>query len=81
LFLGACRIDDGLTKEVVLQKLLQELGTCECISLEGFDVQSLNEMMSEALCLPRRKTLPLSGIIHEKTQGMPLFVVEVRRSC
>lgn len=77
LFIGACRIDEGLTKEVVLSNLQQELNTCECITLSGFDVDSLNEMMSEVLCLPKRKTLLLSKTIHEKTLGMPLYVVEV----
>jgi hypothetical protein len=78
LFVGACRIDEGLTQEVVLRNLQQELEQCECICLGGFDVESLNKMMSEVLCLPRRTTLSLSKIIHEKTLGMPLFVVEVR---
>jgi ATP-dependent RNA helicase DDX31/DBP7 len=82
LFLGACRIDDG-TEELVLRHLLQEFDTTNSIqmsriSLKGFEVKSLNEMMSEVLCLPRRKTRSLSQVIEEKTQGMPLFVVEVR---
>ena len=77
LFIGGCRIDEGLTKEVVLLNLQQELTKCECITLPGFSVESLNEMMSEVLCLPRRKTLPLSETIYEKTLGMPLLVIEV----
>lgn len=78
LFLGACRIDDGITKEVVLNTLLQGLEKCDDITLDGFDVRSLNELMSEVLCLPCRKTRSLSEAIHDKTLGMPLFVVEVR---
>ena len=77
LFIGACRIDEGLTKEVVLNCLQQELNNCECITLSGFDVDSLNVIMSEVLCLPKRKTVSLSKAIHEKTLGMPLYVVEV----
>jgi predicted ATPase len=80
LFVGACRVDEGLTKEVVLRNLQQELEQCECICLEGFDAESLNKMMSEVLCLPCRKTLSLSKTIHEKTLGVPLFVVEVREA-
>ncbi|KAL7518412.1 hypothetical protein ACHAWX_003243, partial [Stephanocyclus meneghinianus] len=80
LFLGACRIDDG-TEELVLRHLLHEFDTTHSIqvsriSLKGVEVKSLNEMMSEVLCLPRRKTRSLSQVLAEKTQGMPLFVVE-----
>ena len=82
LFLGTCRIDDGIAEEVVLRLLLQEFEKTHSIrvsriSLKGFEIESLNEMMSAVLCLPRRKTLSLSQVIWEKTQGMPLFVVEV----
>jgi ATP-dependent RNA helicase DDX31/DBP7 len=86
LFIGACRIDEGVTEEVVQAHLLQEIETGDDIStsritLAGFSLESLNEMMSEVLCMPRRKTSSLSQAIHEKTQGMPLFVVEVRCIC
>lgn len=77
LFIGACRIDEGLTSEVVMNHLLHGLESCESISLGGLDVESLNAMMCEVLCLPRRKTRSLSEVIHMKTQGVPLFVVEV----
>ena len=46
------------------------------IYLRGFPLASLHEMVSEAPCLPRRKTRSLSRILHLKTQGFPLFVVE-----
>ena len=46
------------------------------ISLHGFQLESLNDMVSEALCLPRRKTRSLSQIVYKKTQGFPLFIVE-----
>jgi ATP-dependent RNA helicase DDX31/DBP7 len=82
LFLGTCRINDGITEELVLRHLLQELENNHSIrvsriSLRGFEIESLNEMMSAVLCLPRRKTLSLSQVVWEKTHGMPLFVVEV----
>ncbi|KAL3802001.1 hypothetical protein HJC23_010345 [Cyclotella cryptica] len=81
LFIVACRIDDGMPEELVLRHLLQEFETTKSthvsrVSLNGFDIESLNEMMSEVLCLPSRKTRSLSQLIQEKTQGMPLFVVE-----
>jgi predicted ATPase len=46
------------------------------IALHGFELESLNEMVSEALCLPRRKTRSLAEVVHQKTLGVPLFVVE-----
>lgn len=78
LFLGACRIDDGLTKEVIYSNLSEKLQPCECISLAGIDIESLKNMMSEVLCLPCRNIAPLAKAIHQKTQGIPLFVIEVR---
>ena len=78
LFLGACRIDDGITKEVVSGTLREGLENCDDVTLDGFDAASLNELLSEVLCLPYRRTRLLSEVIHDKTLGMPLFVVEVR---
>ena len=78
LFLGACRIDDGITKEVVSGTLREGLENCDDVTLDGFDAASLNELLSEVLCLPYRRTRLLSEVIPDKTLGMPLFVVEVR---
>ncbi|KAL7546668.1 hypothetical protein ACHAWF_010003 [Thalassiosira exigua] len=80
LFVGAYRTDDN-PEEQYLMNMIQKVEANSAInttwiSLNGFQLESLNEMVSEALCLPRRKTKSLSQIIHAKTQGFPLFVVE-----
>ncbi|KAL7541601.1 hypothetical protein ACHAXR_011054 [Thalassiosira sp. AJA248-18] len=80
LFVGAYRTDN-IVEEHSLTTMIKEFEACDTInmtqiSLHGFQMESLNEMVSEALCLPRRKTKSLSQIIHLKTQGFPLFVVE-----
>lgn len=46
------------------------------ISLCGFNREILNELISNALCLPRRKTKSLAESILSKTKGIPLYVVE-----
>lgn len=80
LFVGAYRTDI-IVDERSLNTMIKEFEECSTISttqisLHGFQLDSLNEMVSEALCLPRRKTRSLAQIIHIKTQGFPLFVVE-----
>jgi len=80
LFVGAYRADT-IMEELSLKNMIQEFDECVTInttqiSLRGFHLESLNEMVSEALCLPRRKTRSLCQIIHLKTQGFPLYVVE-----
>lgn len=80
LFVGAyCA--DTITEEISLKTMIQQFEECVTINttqvpLHGFQLESLNEMVSEALCLPRRNTRSLSQIIHLKTQGFPLFVAE-----
>jgi len=46
------------------------------ISFRGFNREIVNEMISNALCLPRRKTKSLAESILSKTKGIPLYVVE-----
>ena len=46
------------------------------ISLRGFNREILNEMVADALCLPRRKTISLAESVLSKTKGIPLYVVE-----
>lgn len=80
LFVGAYRTD-SIMEEQSLKSMIAEFEACGTINttkiaLEGFKLDSLNEMVSEALCLPRRKTKSLAQVIHMKTQGFPLFVVE-----
>jgi ATP-dependent RNA helicase DDX31/DBP7 len=46
------------------------------IKLGGFSKEALNNILPHALRLPRRITYPLSEMIHQKTMGNALFVVE-----
>ena len=80
LFVGACRDGEPGTDHS-LAKMLELFESSDTINtntflLGGFQLEPLNEMVSEVLCLPRRLTRSLSQIIYHKTQGYPLFVVE-----
>ena len=80
LFVGAHRTV-GNESNPLLSKMLKEFEASDSVNttqivLRGFELESLNEMVSEALCLPRRKTRSLAEVVHQKTLGVPLFVVE-----
>lgn len=81
LFVGAHRTVDTAENEPLLLKMLTQFEAIDFvnttpIALRGFELESLNVMVSEALCLPRRKTRSLAEVVHQKTLGIPLFVVE-----
>ncbi len=48
--------------------------------LEGLNRADLNTMISDALCVFPRMCESLSNIVHTKTKGNPLFVLEFLRS-
>ncbi|KAL7430231.1 hypothetical protein ACHAXH_004516 [Discostella pseudostelligera] len=50
------------------------------ISLSGMTTDTLNEMLSETLSLPKRRVRPLSKLVIQKTDGLPLFVIEFIRA-
>ena len=50
------------------------------IDIGEFSKPALNDAISHALCLPPRVTSPLSEIIHIKTMGNILFVLEFMKS-
>lgn len=50
------------------------------IDIGEFSKPSLNDAISHALCLPPRVTSPLSEIIHIKTMGNIMFVIEFMKS-
>lgn len=50
------------------------------IDIGEFSKPSLNDAISHALCLPPRVTAPLSEIIHIKTMGNIMFVIEFMKS-
>ena len=73
--------DGTITEEASLMQMIKQFEESNSvnvtqISLHGFNLESLNEMVSEALCIPQRKSKSLAQVIHLKTQGFPLFVVE-----
>jgi predicted ATPase len=50
------------------------------VVLEGLNPADLNTMISDALCIFPRMCESLSNIVHTKTKGNPLFVLEFLRS-
>lgn len=50
------------------------------IKLDGFSKKSLNDIISPILRIPRRITRSLSEIVHQKTMGNILFVLEFLKS-
>ena len=61
-----------------LQQILEaisEKGTApETVELAPLDVQQVNTLVSAALKLGRRESLPLAELVHRKTNGTPFFV-------
>jgi len=50
------------------------------ISLGRLSLDTLNLMLSETLCVPKRRTRELSDLVIQKTDGQPLHVVEFIRT-
>ena len=80
LFVCAHRINNVVAEES-LKSMIQQFEksstiTTTQISLHGFQLECLNKMVAEALCLPRRKSRSLAKAIYVKTQGFPLFVLD-----
>ena len=46
------------------------------ISVDGFDIDTLNGIISESLCLPIRRTKPLTEIVLQKTDGIIIHIIE-----
>jgi ATP-dependent RNA helicase DDX31/DBP7 len=46
------------------------------IGVRGFDIGEMNMIVSESLCLPLRRTKPLSEIILQKTDGIVIHIIE-----
>ena len=80
LFVGSYRdneVDEGHALFKRLKRFESDKGIhVTNVSLRGISVDSLNEMISESLCLPRRLTRSLAEITHQKTSGYPLFATE-----
>ena len=52
----------------------QNIRVFEC-QLGPFDKETVNDLVSESMCLPSTLSKPLSTILHSKTQGNPLLCV------
>lgn len=80
MFVGSYRdneVDDDHPLARVLRKFQSDsLINLTNISLERFDFDTLNLMLSETLLLPVRRVRPLSEIVIQKTDGQPLHVIE-----
>lgn len=80
LFIGSYRSNEVAESDPlgIALKQIKSLSnvTLTEIPLNGLSCDNVNEMISEALCYPRRLTLPLAKLIHEKSTGNPLFVKE-----
>eukprot|EP00970_Alexandrium_tamarense_P009155 scaffold1803_cov195-Alexandrium_tamarense.AAC.31 len=80
LFVGSYRNnevdDEQLFKKVLSQIQADDSIEATSISISGFNIDTLNEMISDSLCLPRRRTRQLSEIVMQKTDGLVLHVIE-----
>ena len=80
-FIGSYRdseVDDNLQLVEMLHQL-QASSSVEVtnISVNGFDSAALNGIVSESLCLPLRRTRPLTDIILQKTEGIAIHIIEL----
>lgn len=83
LFVGVYR-DNQSSSTKRLKKLLygmQEQGvSLMSIKIGPMEKESINTLISETLCLPPRLCLPLSTMIHNKTRGIALWVLDFLKS-
>jgi predicted ATPase len=78
MFVGSYR-DNEVHENHPLAKVLYKFQSdtainMTTISLSGFSIETLNEMLSEFLCMPVRRVRSLSELIIHKTDGQPLHV-------
>jgi ATP-dependent RNA helicase DDX31/DBP7 len=78
LFIGAYRDNDDNARLVELLHSLKSTSTVQVteIGVRGFDLGAMNMIVSESLCLPLRRTKPLSEIILQKTDGIVIHIIE-----
>lgn len=77
LFIGAYR-DNELDNNLELIQMLRNTSNKSCqvtyVPLHGFDINTLNQIVSMSLCLPLRRTKSLSEIILLKTDGIVIHM-------
>ena len=84
IFMG-CYRDSYLGSTPSLDKFLNDtinIGSLNVmkIHLGNMDKTSVNKMVSDSLCLPKRLTRTLADTIHRKTSGNPLFLIQLFKS-
>lgn len=86
LFLLSSYRDDEVPADGELMKQIERLNNVggqvnvAKLFIEELTPQDLNDIFSSNLCLPKRYTRPLSNIVHQKTQGNPMYVKEMLQS-
>ena len=80
LFIGSYR-DGEMNDNIQLVNMLDQLQSSNSvevtdISVNGFDDVTLNGIVSESLCLPLRRTKPLTEVILQKTEGIIMHIIE-----
>ena len=84
IFMG-CYRDNYLGSTPSLDKFLNDtinLDTLNVVKIHlgNMDKKTVNQMVSDSLCLPKRLTRTLAETIHRKTSGNPLFVIQLFKS-
>ncbi|KAL3799122.1 hypothetical protein HJC23_002250 [Cyclotella cryptica] len=82
-FVGCCR-DDEIGSDHSILKMIekaQEFGvTVTRVKLDCMDITTVNQMVSNMLCLCPRLVTSLSDIVYHKTKGNPLFFSQLMLS-
>ena len=84
LFVGCYRSEE-ITSSSPIFTCIQQLKGSSSVSLkevhlEGLSSKDVNDLVSDSLIYPRRLTLPLSNLIHQKTAGSPLYLKEMLKN-
>ena len=84
MFVGSYR-ENAVDAYPLLGKALLKLQNDDSVNvtnilLTGMDITTLNEMLSECLHVPKRRVKSLSELVAQKTDGLPLYVIEFLRA-
>ncbi len=84
MFVGSYR-NNTLEDNPPLAKAINKLRNDDTINmmnimLSGMTVEILNEMLSDILSIPKRRVKSLSELVIQKTDGLPLYVIEFLRA-
>eukprot|EP00804_Cyclotella_cryptica_P028362 CCRYP_016431-RD/>CCRYP_016431-RD protein AED:0.05 eAED:0.05 QI:491/0.6/0.5/1/0.2/0.16/6/0/1361 len=82
MLIGSYR-DDEVHSDHLLADTLRQLKSRNSsfevtdIAVRGFSLETLNQIVSESLCLPLRRTKFLTEIILQKTDGIVIHIIEL----